>query len=78
MTPQVLAGILANILPDVKLISISGVDVKIDSEASSKQIFDAERELRKQTGIKYELFMERQQDQNKLRIRLATFRGVKT
>lgn len=78
MTPQVLAGILGNLLPDVKLISVSGVDIKIDSQASGKEIFDAERELRKQTGIKYELFMERQQDQNKLRIRLANFRGVKT
>ena len=77
MTPQVLAGLIVNLLPDAKLLSVSGVDVLIDSEATGKAIFDAEAELRRQTGIKYELFMERQQDQNKLRIRLADLRGIK-
>ena len=77
MTPQVLAGLIVNLLPDAKLLSVKGVDVLIDSEATGKAIFDAEAELRRQTGIKYELFMERQQDQNKLRIRLADLRGIK-
>lgn len=77
MTPQVLAGLIVNLLPDAKLLSVSGVDVLIDSEATGKAIFDAEAQLRRQTGIKYELFMERQQDQNKLRIRLADLRGIK-
>lgn len=77
MTPQVLAGLIVNLLPDAKLLSVKGVDVLIDSEATGKAIFDAEAQLRRQTGIKYELFMERQQDQNKLRIRLADLRGIK-
>lgn len=77
MSPQVLAGLITNLLPDAKLLSVKGVDVTIDSEATGKEIFDAEAILRRQTGVKYELFMERQQDQNKLRIKLADLRGIK-
>ena len=77
MSPQVLAGLITNLLPDAKLLSVKGVDVTIDSEATGKEIFDAEANFRRQTGVKYEIFMERQQDQNKLRIKLADLRGIK-
>ena len=62
--------LLTEWLPDAKVIRIDGVDITIRSAASGKAIFDAAAELRRQTGIKYELFMERMQDQNKLRIKL--------
>ena len=68
--------ILATILPDAKVISIAGTVITIDSQATGKQIFDAEAELRRVTGVMYELMMGRKQDENKLRIKLAKFRGV--
>ena len=68
--------ILEAILPDAKVISVVGAVITIDSQATGKQIFDAEAELRRMTGVQFELMMGRKQDENKLRIRLAKFRGV--
>lgn len=75
-TGMSMQDVLTRLLPDAALINIRGVDVTISSTASGKAIFDAERELRRITGVKYELFMERAGDKNKLRIRLAKLRGV--
>ena len=71
-----IAGILERLLPDAKIIRVVGVDVTLRSSASPKAIFDAEAELRRQTGTKWELFLERGGDKNKLRIKLAKFRGI--
>ena len=68
---------LGILLPGSRVISVKGVDVTIYSTASGKEIFDAEAALRKATGIKYELFMERMADQNKQRIVFAKRRGAK-
>ena len=70
------AEILDRLLPGCKVISIKGVDVTIESGASPKQLFDAEAQLRKETGVLYELFLERQADDSKLRLKLAAMRGV--
>ena len=64
-------------LPGVLVLSIKGVDVTINSTASGKAIFDAEAELRRVTGVKYELFMERMKDQNTQRVVFAKKRGAK-
>ena len=74
MTPE---EILKDILPDSTVIKVNGVDITLASAAPPKAIFDAEVELRKRTGVKYELFMSRKGDQNKLRIKLQSLRGVK-
>mgnify|MGYP001595557897 FL=1 len=71
-----IADILEQCLPDAKILRVVGVDVTISSTASPKAIFDAERELRARTVTKWELFMERGGDQNKLRIKLAKLRGI--
>ena len=76
-SPEDIERDIVNVLPDARLIRVNGVDVTICSTASGKAIFDAERELRKITGIKYELFMERMQDQNKQRVVFAKKRGVR-
>lgn len=70
------AQILDRLLLGAKIISIKGVDVTIESEASGKQIFDAEARLRKETGVLYELFLARKADDSKLRLKLAAMRGV--
>ena len=71
-----LVGLVFKFLPGAKVISIKGVDVTIESGASPKQLFDAEAQLRKETGVLYELFLERQADDSKLRLKLAAMRGV--
>ena len=71
-----IADILEMLLPDAKILNLRGVDLTIESTASPKAIFDAERNIRAQTGVKYELFLERGGDKNKLRIKLAKFRGI--
>lgn len=70
------AETLERILPGARIVSVKGVDVTIDSEALPKQLFDAEAELRRRTGVLYELFLERMPDKNKLRVKLAKMRGV--
>lgn len=67
---------LASILPDAKVLSIKEAVITIETSATGKQIFDAEAELRRQTGVMYELMCGRKQDQNKLRVKLAKFRGI--
>lgn len=71
-------SVLLSILPDAKLLSVKSEQLIaiIESNASPKEIFDAERLLRKITGMKWELMMGRKQDENKLRVKLAKFRGV--
>ena len=71
-----IADIIEMLLPDAKIIRVVGVDITIQSTASPKAVFDAEAELRLQTGTKWELFMERGGDKNKLRIKLAKLRGI--
>ena len=73
-----ITDVLARCLPDVLVVS---VDIPrniltITTTASGKQIFDAEAELRKATGIMYELMCGRLPDANKLRVKLAKFRGI--
>ena len=68
---------LSELLPDARVIAIGGGDViTLETHATGKQIFDAEAELRRRTGVKYELMCGRMADQNKLRIKLAKFRGI--
>ena len=71
-----LADLLELYLPDAKIINLRGVDLTIASTASPKAIFDAEIAIRQHTGVKYELFLERCGDQNKLRVKLAKLRGI--
>lgn len=70
-------SVVADLLPDAKVISIFGDVITIQTEAAGKQIFDAEAELRIRTGIPYELMCDRIGDKNKLRIKLADLRGIK-
>lgn len=74
--PPALSEELVALLPDVRLITIKGDVVTIETNATGKEIFDAEAELRRQTGVMYELMCGRKQDQNKLRVKLARFRGI--
>ncbi len=68
---------LTNLIPDAKIMSIHGDVITIQTAATGKQIFDAEAELRRRTGIPYELMCDRIGDKNKLRIKLADLRGIK-
>lgn len=63
-------------LPEYRIVSIKDLVVTIDTTASGKQIFDAEAALRKASGLMFELMCGRMQDQNKLRVKLASFRGI--
>lgn len=70
-----MSNLLLRTLPDASILTIDGHTVTIETNAIGKQIFDAERKLRKDTGIKYQLMCQRMQDKNKLRVKLARFRG---
>ena len=71
-----LAEALLPLLPDVQFISVNGAVLTIETSATGKQIFDAEAQLRKETGVMYELMCGRMPDGNKLRVKLAKFRGI--
>ena len=71
-----LAEALLPQLPDVLFLDINGLVITIETNASGKQIFDAEAHLRRETGVMYELMCGRKPDGNKLRVKLAKFRGI--
>lgn len=73
-----IADVLARCLPDVVFVSadMERLVLTISTKASGKEIFDAEAQLRKETGVMYELMCGRLPDANKLRVRLAKFRGI--
>jgi hypothetical protein len=67
---------MAAILPNARVLSVNGNIITIETDASGKEIFDAEAKLRQRTNVMYELMCARLQDQNKLRVKLAKFRGI--
>lgn len=71
-----LAEALRVFIPDVLIISAKGTVLTIATAATGKQIFDAEAWLRRETGVMYELMCGRLPDGNKLRVKLAKFRGI--
>ena len=70
-------SILKQLLPDCRIFSVNNLDITVITAAAPDDILTAEIELRKATGVKYELFMARKPDDNKLRMRLAKMRGDK-
>lgn len=72
-----LQQVLDKLLPGCKILSVVGEVITIETDAPGKQIFISERMLRKVCGgIQYELMCSRKTDQNKLRVKLAKFRGI--
>lgn len=55
---------------------VSYPQVVIESQASPKEVFDAEVELRRRTGAMWEVMMTDMQDRNVIRVRLAQRRGA--
>jgi hypothetical protein len=64
------ADVLLRYMPDVTCIAAKGTVLTIETKASGKTIFDAEAQLRKETGVMYELMCGRKPDGNKLRVKL--------
>jgi hypothetical protein len=72
-----LPELLQTLLPGCKILSVVGEVITIETDATGREIFFAESRLRNLCdGIKYELMCSRKTDQNKLRIKLAKFRGI--
>lgn len=63
-------------LQDARVLSVKDLVVTLQSNATGKQIFDAEAYVRRHTTKQFELMMVRMQDENKLRVKLAAMRGI--
>ena len=74
----IIADVLSRELPDVTFVAadMDRLLLTIQTSATGKQIFDAEAQLRKETGVMFELMCGRLRDANKLRVKLAKFRGI--
>ena len=69
--------VLDKLIPGCKILSVVGEVITIETDATGRDIFFAESRLRNLCdGIKYELMCSRKTDQNKLRVKLAKFRGI--
>ena len=69
--------VLDKLLPGCKILSVVGEVITIETDAAGRDIFFAESRLRNLCdGIKYELMCSRKTDKNKLRVKLAKFRGI--
>jgi len=69
--------VLDKLIPGCKILSVVGEVITIETDATGREIFFAESRLRNLCdGIKYELMCSRKTDQNKLRVKLAKFRGI--
>lgn len=78
LTGWTIADFVLWFLPDAKVLNVDRekLVLTIDTIATGKEIFDVEAKVRRVTEIKWELMCGRKQDENKLRVKLAKFRGI--